>query len=100
MRFSSGSSQTKNGTLVSYVSCIDRQVLHHWCHLGSPLPHLEERKHSKFLLQTLIPGYHIPPALLAMALCPPCSNPNHSVPVPEDGNTHQIWGKGVSLAEL
>ena len=100
MPFFRGSSQPKDGTLVSYVSCIGRQVLYHWCHLGIPLPHLKERKHSKFLLQSLIPGYQIPPALPATALCPPCSHPSHSVKVPENGNTHQIWGKGVSLAEL
>ena len=27
----------KDGTRVSYVSCIDRWVFYHWCHLGSPL---------------------------------------------------------------
>ena len=32
-----GSSQPKDHTCVSYVSCIGRQVLYHWCHLGSPL---------------------------------------------------------------
>ena len=78
MPSSKGSSQAKDETLVSYVSCIGRQGLYHWCHLGSPLPHLEERKHSKFLLQSLIPGYQIPPALPATALCPPCSHLSHS----------------------
>ena len=32
-----GSSKAKNQTYVSYVSCIGRQVLFHWCHLGNPL---------------------------------------------------------------
>ena len=30
-----GSSQPRDGTFVSYVSCIGRQVLYHSCHLGS-----------------------------------------------------------------
>ena len=33
---SRGSSWPRNGTHVSCVSCIDRQILYHWCHLGSP----------------------------------------------------------------
>ena len=33
---SRGSSQPRDQTHVSYVSCISRQVLYHWCHLGSP----------------------------------------------------------------
>ena len=32
---SSGSSQPRYWTYVSYVSCIGRQVLYHYCHLGS-----------------------------------------------------------------
>ena len=31
------SSQPREGTCVSYVSCIGRQVFYHWYHLGSPL---------------------------------------------------------------
>ena len=34
---SRGSSQPKNQTRLSYVSCIGRQVLYHWHHLGSPV---------------------------------------------------------------
>ena len=34
--YSRGSSQPKDQTHVSYVSCIGRQVLYHQCHLGSP----------------------------------------------------------------
>ena len=30
------SSQPRDRTFISYVSCIDRQVLYHWHHLGSP----------------------------------------------------------------
>ena len=36
MPFSRGSSWPRDRTHVSYVSCIGRQVLNHWCHLGSP----------------------------------------------------------------
>ena len=28
--------QPRDGTCVSYVSCISRWILYHWCHLGSP----------------------------------------------------------------
>ena len=35
-----GSSQPRDPTHVSYVSCIDRWVLYHWGHLGSPLTSL------------------------------------------------------------
>ena len=34
MPSSRGSSQPRDGTCVSYVSCIGRQVLYHKCHLG------------------------------------------------------------------
>ena len=34
--FSRGSSQPRDRTYVSYVSCIGRQVLYHYRHLGSP----------------------------------------------------------------
>ena len=33
--FSRGSSPTRDGNCISYVSCIGRQVLYHYCHLGS-----------------------------------------------------------------
>ena len=32
-----GSSQSRDQTHVSYFSCIGRQVLYHWRHLGSPV---------------------------------------------------------------
>ena len=35
MPSSRGSSQPRDGTPVSYISCIGRQVLYHYCHLGS-----------------------------------------------------------------
>ena len=34
---SRGSSQPRDQTWVSYVSCIGRRVLYHKCHLGSPI---------------------------------------------------------------
>ena len=36
MPSSRGSSQPKDPTQVSFVSCIGRRVLYHQCHLGSP----------------------------------------------------------------
>ena len=36
MPSSKGSSQSRDRTSISYISCIHRQVLYHWCHLGSP----------------------------------------------------------------
>ena len=36
MPFSRGSSQPRDQTQVSYISCIDRWVPYHKCHLGSP----------------------------------------------------------------
>ena len=35
---SRGSSLPGNRTLVSWVSCIGRRILYHYCHLGSPPP--------------------------------------------------------------
>ena len=36
MPSSRGSSLPRDGTHISYISCIGRWVLYHWCHLGSP----------------------------------------------------------------
>ena len=33
---SRGSSQPRDQTCISYTSCLGRQVLYHWHHLGSP----------------------------------------------------------------
>ena len=33
--FSRGSSQLRDQTCISSISCIGRQVLYYWCHLGS-----------------------------------------------------------------
>ena len=54
---SRGSSQPRDQTLVSYVSCIDRQVLYHWRHLGSlehsiPLCYIPAIVKTEFVLQT------------------------------------------------
>ena len=38
--FSRGSSQARDQTHISYVSCIDRRALYHQCHLGSPIKRL------------------------------------------------------------
>ena len=35
--YSRGSSQNRDRTHVSYISCMGRQVLYHSCHLGSPM---------------------------------------------------------------
>ena len=34
--YSRGSSQPRDQTCISYTSCLGRQVLYHWHHLGSP----------------------------------------------------------------
>ena len=39
MPFPRGSSQPRDWTHVSYISCIGKQVLYHLCHLGSPRMH-------------------------------------------------------------
>ena len=36
MPFSRGSSQPRDWNCITYISCIGRHVLYHWCHLGSP----------------------------------------------------------------
>ena len=35
--FSRGSSHPRDQIHISYISCIDRQVLYHQCHLGRPI---------------------------------------------------------------
>ena len=37
MPSSRGSSWPRDQTSTSYISCIGRRVLYHWCHLGSPV---------------------------------------------------------------
>ena len=57
---SKGSSQPRDRTLVSYVSCIGKWVPHHWCHLGSP----------KAVVLTLITG-HLKMRFLLLAIRKP-----------------------------
>ena len=45
--YTRGSSQPRDQTWVSYVSCIGRRVLYHQCHLGSPFLLLKEMKVSQ-----------------------------------------------------
>ena len=48
MTSSRGSSPPKNQTLISCVSFIGRQVLYHYCHLGSPVATILDRKYRTF----------------------------------------------------
>ena len=41
MTSSKGSSQPRDGTRISYISCIGRWILYHWRHLGSPFDVIE-----------------------------------------------------------
>ena len=50
MPSSRGSSWPKDWTGISYVSCIGRQVLYHWHHLGSPLTLVTPNKFIRSLL--------------------------------------------------
>ena len=52
---SRGSSQPRDRTHISYVSCIGRQVLYHKCHLRSPETlHVVGKKAQKTQVQTLV----------------------------------------------
>ena len=42
--FSRGSSQSRDGTCISYISYIDRRILYRKRHLGSPISTLHMRK--------------------------------------------------------
>ena len=49
MPSSRGSSQPRDWTQVSYVSCTGRGVLYHWCHLGSlytPIKNIKKKKNT------------------------------------------------------
>ena len=49
---SRGSSQRRDGSCISYVSCVGRQVLYHQCHLGSRLPNTgQTNSNSSFELR-------------------------------------------------
>ena len=73
-----GSSQPRDRTHVFCISCTDRQILYHWCHLGSPDQHQMNRDGRGPPLGS---GEHwagspgsasAPPHL---SLCPPLSRP-------------------------
>ena len=59
MPSSRASSQPRDQTPVSYVSCIGSQVLYHWCHLGNPyinsrhLIKYPANKHDKLIFLSL-----------------------------------------------
>ena len=60
--FSRGSFQPRDRILVSYVSCIDRWVLKHWCHQGSPLsttilPYFPDMTHGPTAAKLIICPY-------------------------------------------
>ena len=46
--FSRGSSPPRDRTHVSYISCIGRWVLYHWCHLGRASTEILKLYHSQF----------------------------------------------------
>ena len=69
MPSSRGSSQPRDRTLVSDVSCIGRQILYHQCHLESPYVYmhysekgpevLEQANRSYSLLVIILPASHL-----------------------------------------
>ena len=42
MPSATGSSQPRDWTCVSCISCISKWILYHWCHLGSPITYIQE----------------------------------------------------------
>ena len=48
VHFFRGSSRPRDRTLVSYVFCIGRQILYHWCHLGSSSCKCREKNSFSF----------------------------------------------------
>ena len=85
MPSSRGSSWPRDWTRVSYVSCIGRRVLYHWCHLGSPqwsligpllllLPYLISPS-----LCSLFPTLWVSGMLPPQGLCTGCSLDVHMV---------------------
>ena len=51
MPSSGASSRPRNQTHVSHVFCISRQVLHHYCHLGSPGKTIQNLKNGMWELK-------------------------------------------------
>ena len=87
MPFSRRSFQPRDGTHVSYVSCIGRQSLYHQHHLGSPLLHYKPSENIVFLTATtyylsffceLIRQFRVLVRVLRWPECPkgPHSHPN------------------------
>ena len=63
MPSSRGSSQPRDGTCVSYVSCVGRQVLYHYHHLGSRESQSKRFKSStcsNLSLHLLLPSLFLP----------------------------------------
>ena len=69
MPSSRGSSQPRDQTHVSYVSCNSRQVLYHYCHLGSPpaIPHAQFYI-AWFFQQIFIVSFLIPVSMFGHSL--------------------------------
>ena len=70
--FSKGSSQPRDGTHISYISCIGRRVLYHYCHLGSPggaLKQFHSKIHSDFQNVVVLINS---PYFLSSPLCGSC----------------------------
>ena len=68
---SRGSSQPRDGTCVSYVSCIGRQVLYHYHHLGnreSQSKRFKSTTCSNLSLHLVLPSF-FPPAFCAGHEC-------------------------------
>ena len=62
--YSRGSSPPRDGTHLSYISCIGRRVIYHWRHLGANLKILSDRDTAMVIqillkdLQHLFPSKH------------------------------------------
>ena len=84
MPFSRGSSQPKDQTRISYVSCIGRQVLYHQRHLGSaslysflpPHPRDSQRSGPRVGL-TQVAGRVVDVGVLCLDICVVCPRPGH-----------------------
>ena len=67
MSSSRRSSQPRDRTQISYVSCIGRQVLYHYCHLGSPRSTMFQLKNKTKQKQ---PWYHLCTKAAFILNCP------------------------------
>ena len=57
---SRGSSQPRDQTHVSYVSCIGRKVLYHWRHLGSPYIYVYVHTHTHVMMNCIKYSWQAP----------------------------------------